>query len=110
VNKGQISRTYATYEDIIRLIPFFYAFESPLFYNHHNRDGDVIIIPSIMGTHQGNLLRGALFSLIHLRALYSTISHFLSYLFPSITDDIHIIGPLPLYPLHMNIFKLNFMR
>jgi len=37
--------------DIIQLIPFvnaLYAFESPLFYNHHNRDGDVTIIPSTM--------------------------------------------------------------
>jgi hypothetical protein len=34
--------------DVIQLIPFvhaFYAFESPLFYNHHNREGHIIIIP-----------------------------------------------------------------
>jgi hypothetical protein len=40
-------------DDIIQ--PFFlgafYVFESPIFYNHHNRDGNVSIIRSIMGTH-----------------------------------------------------------
>jgi hypothetical protein len=83
--------------DIIQLIPFFiafYAFESLLFYNHHDRDGNVTIIPFAMGTRQGDLLGGALFALTHLRALHSTTSHFPSYLFPSITIDIHIIGPL----------------
>jgi hypothetical protein len=39
--------------DIIQFIPFvcaFYAFKFPLFYSHYNREGDVIIIPSAMGT------------------------------------------------------------
>jgi len=39
--------------DIIQFIPFvraFYAFESPLFYNHRTSEGDVIIITSAMGT------------------------------------------------------------
>jgi len=43
--------------DILQPIPFvraFYAFEFPLIYNHHNREGDVTIIPSTMGTHQGD--------------------------------------------------------
>jgi hypothetical protein len=87
----------ATSEDIIQLIPFvraFYAFESPLFYSHHNCDGDVIVIPSTMGTCQGDPLGGALFVLVHLKALHSTFNHFPSYLFPSIIDDIHIIDPL----------------
>jgi hypothetical protein len=81
---------------IIQLIPFvcaFYAFESPLFYNHHNRDGEVMVIPSTMGTHQGDPLGGALFALVHFRVLCSIASHFPSCLFPSITDDIHIINP-----------------
>jgi len=45
--------------DIIQLIPFvhaFYAFESLLFYNHHNHESDVTIIPFAMGTHQGDPL------------------------------------------------------
>ncbi len=34
---------------------------NPLFYSHHNREGDVTIIPSAMGTHQSDPLGGALF-------------------------------------------------
>jgi hypothetical protein len=44
----------ATSEDIIQLIPFvyaFYAFESPLFYSHHNHEGEGTVIPFAMGTH-----------------------------------------------------------
>jgi hypothetical protein len=51
--------------DIIKLIPFvrsFYAFESPMFYNHHDHDGNVMVIPFAMGTHQGDPLGGALFA------------------------------------------------
>jgi hypothetical protein len=43
----------------MQLIPFihaFYAFESPLFYNHHNCEGDIIVIPFAMGACQGDPL------------------------------------------------------
>jgi hypothetical protein len=49
--------------DIIQLIPFicaFYAFEYFMFYSHCNHEGDVTIIPSTMGTHQGDPLRGGI--------------------------------------------------
>jgi hypothetical protein len=46
-----------------------------------------------MGTHQGDSLGWALFVLAHFRALHSVFNHFPSYLFPSIADDTHIIGP-----------------
>jgi len=62
-----------------------------VFYNHHNHEGDVIIIPSTMGTHQGDPLGGALFTLAHFRALHSIVNHFPCYLFPSTVDDTHII-------------------
>jgi hypothetical protein len=80
----------------MQFIPFvlaFYAFEFPLFYSHHNHEGDFIIIPSTMGTRQGDPLGRALFTLTHFRALRSTTSHFPSCLFPSIVNDIHIISP-----------------
>jgi len=111
--RGILQKVYTTSGDIIQFIPFvltLYAFESPLFYNHHSRDNDVTVIPSAMGTHQGDPLGRALFVLAHLKTLRSTTSHFPSYLFPSITDNTHIIGPIPLYPLHMNTFRLNFVR
>jgi hypothetical protein len=31
--------------NIMQLIPFAHAFEFLLFYNHHNCEGDVIVIP-----------------------------------------------------------------
>jgi len=39
-------------------------------------------------------LGGALFILAHFKALCFIANHFSSYLFPSITNDIHIIHPL----------------
>jgi hypothetical protein len=97
VSRGAIFQELcATSVDIIQLILFvraFYAFEFPLFYSHHNCDGDVIVIPSIMGTCQGDPLGGALCALVHLKTLHFTFNHFPSYLFPSIIDDIHIIDP-----------------
>ncbi len=57
----------------MQFIPFghaFNAFESTLFYNHCNYEGNVIIIPSAMGTCQGDLLGRALFALAHFRALF----------------------------------------
>jgi hypothetical protein len=65
-----------------------------LFYNHHNREGDVIVISFSMGIHQGDLLGGALFVLVNFKVLHFIINHFPSCLLPSIVDDIHIIGPL----------------
>ncbi len=71
----------------------FYAFEFPLFYNQHNCEGDVIIIPFAMGTYQEDPLGGALFALTHFKVLRSITRHFHSYLFPSIVNDTHIISP-----------------
>jgi hypothetical protein len=50
-------KIHAACGDIIQLIPFvcaFYAFEFFFNYNHHNREGDVTIIPFTMGIHQGD--------------------------------------------------------
>jgi hypothetical protein len=82
--------------DIIQLIPFvyaFYVFELPLFYSHHNCYGNVMVIPFSINTYQYDPLGGALFTFIRFRALHSTTSHFPSYLFPSTTNDIHVINP-----------------
>jgi hypothetical protein len=59
--------------DIMQFISFvraFYAFESPLFYSHRNYEGNIIIIPSPMGTCQGDPLGGSLFALAHFKALH----------------------------------------
>ncbi len=95
--------------DIIQHIPFvhaFYAFESPLFYTHHNCESNIMVIPSTMETCQGDPLGGALFALAHFKAL--CFNHFPSCLSPSIADDNHIIAPPrppQLYHLHMNILN-----
>ncbi len=50
---------YVACGDIIQFIPFahaLYVFEFPLFYSHYIHESDVIIIPSTMGTHQGDIL------------------------------------------------------
>jgi hypothetical protein len=65
-----------------------------MFYSHHNREGDVTIIPSAMGTHQGDPWGGALFALTHFKVLCYAVNYFFSCLFPSIVDDTHIISPL----------------
>jgi len=84
---------FKNFMQIIQFIPFvhaFYAFECPLFYNHHNYEDDVIVIPSTMGTHQGDPLGRALFALTHFKAPIT--NHFPFCLFPSVGDDIHIIN------------------
>jgi hypothetical protein len=85
--RGVISqKLHVVSEDIIQFIPFvraFYAFESPLFYNHRNCEGEIIMIPSTMGTYQGDPLGGALFVLAHFRALHFIASCFFKILFPS---------------------------
>jgi hypothetical protein len=91
-----IQKLHVINGDIIQLIPFicaFYAFDFPLFYSHCNRECDLIIFPFAMGTRQSDLLERALFTLVHFRAL-RFINCFPFCLFPSIVDDIHIIGPL----------------
>jgi len=105
MSRGVIfQKLLVTSGDIIQFILFvhaFYAFESSMFYNHFNRDGNITVIPFAMGTRQGDLLKGALFALAHLKALHFTINHFPSCLFPSIINDTHIITPFPLYLLHV---------
>ncbi len=91
----------------MQFILFIHAFESPLFYNNHNCQGDIIIIPFAMGTHQGDSLGGALFVLAHFRALRSIFNHFLSYLFPSIIDNTQIIGPFSIVSFAYEHFQIE---
>jgi hypothetical protein len=77
----------------LRVAGEFYAFEYHLFYSHHNCEGDVTVIPFVMGTRQGDHLGRALFALAQFRALHFTPLCFISCLFPSITDGTHIISP-----------------
>jgi hypothetical protein len=56
--------------------------------------GGVSILESSLGMKQGYPLRGPLFALPHYRALLKTIMRALSCVFPSLTDNTHIVGPM----------------
>jgi hypothetical protein len=88
--------------DIIQFILFvcaFDAFESSCFI--------IIIIPSTMGIRQGDPLGRPLFVLAHFKVLHFTINCFLSCLFPSITNDIHIIGPFLIVSFTYEHFQIE---
>jgi hypothetical protein len=112
VSKGVIFQEHhAIGGDIMQLIPFFlafYAFESPLFYNHCNCESDVTIIFVAMGTCQGDSLGGALFALAHFRALQSIANYFPSSLFTFIANDTHIIGPHSILSSTYEHFQTEF--
>lgn len=78
------------------LIPFvrgFYALESPLLYSHQELTGEYTLISSAEGTRQGDPLGGPLFAMAHFTALRATAVAHPTCLFPSLSDDTHIIGP-----------------
>jgi len=54
----------------------------------------IIIIEPSSSTRYGDLLEGLLFALAHYRALLETIASTPNYVFPSLTKDTHIMGPL----------------
>jgi hypothetical protein len=65
-----------------------------MFYNHCNGEDNVIIIPLPWGFVKMILGGRGIILFVHFRALRFTTNHFPSCLFPSIADDIHIVGPL----------------
>jgi hypothetical protein len=108
VKKGQFTRTLCSRWRHHVIHPFcscILCIWITLFYSHHNCENNVIVLPSTMGTRQGDPLGGALFALIHFRVLHSIDNHFPSCLFQSITDDIHIIGPPSIVSFAYEHFK-----
>jgi len=61
-----------------------------------------------MGTYQGDPLGEALFVLAHFKASRFIVSCFIFCLFPSIVNDIHIIGPLLIILFTYEHFKTKF--
>jgi hypothetical protein len=51
-----------------------------------------MVIPSTVGTHQGDILIRVLFFLAHLKTLRFIVNRFPSYLFSFIEDDTHIVS------------------
>ncbi len=60
---------------------------SPLYFSKVFRHGDFIIISSKSSAWQGDPLGGVLFTVAHICALHLTC------VFPSLANDMHIIGP-----------------
>ncbi|KAL2608417.1 hypothetical protein R1flu_026990 [Riccia fluitans] len=79
-----------------QLFPFvrsFYARRSPLYFSHCSHEDEVSLFSPESGTRQGDPLGSSLFALAHLRALRTVASEHPLCLFPSLADDIHIVGP-----------------
>jgi len=62
-----------------------------------NHEGEITVIPFAMGTCQGDPLRRALF----------IISYFPFCLFPSIVDDMHIVGPPSILSFAYDHFQIK---
>jgi hypothetical protein len=80
---------------LVNIVPytkFFYSVHSCLYYQHGRHVKGVTIIESYLGMRQGDPLRGPLFILAHYRAFIKTITRTPNYIFPSLADDIHIMG------------------
>jgi hypothetical protein len=63
-----------------------------------------MVIPSPMGTCQGDPLGGRIFVLCFI------VSHFSSCLFPFIGNDIHIIGPFSIVSSAYEHFQIKLHR
>jgi hypothetical protein len=66
-----------------------------LFYFQHGWHVEgVTIIESFSSTRYGDPLGGFLFALAHYRTLLKTIVRAPNYVFPSLANDTHIVGPM----------------
>jgi len=106
VTHFDVSKLHVVKGDIVRLLYFVHninALELWFFYNN-----EVIIILSTMGTHQGNLFREPLFGLTHFWTLQFAKVQFPICLFPTIVDDIHIIGHPSVGCINIEFIFLKF--
>jgi hypothetical protein len=81
----------------VSIVPFtklFYDVHSSLYYQHGWHAEKVTIIGLFSNTKQGDPLRGILFDLAHYQAFLKTIMWAPSYIFPSLMDNTHIMGPM----------------
>ncbi len=79
------------------LVPFtrlFYGVHSSFYYQHGRHVEGVPIIKSFLGMKKGDPLGGPLFTLARHRTFLKTIAHVLNCVFPSLTDDSHIVRPM----------------
>jgi hypothetical protein len=77
------------------IIPFtklFYGIHSSLYYQHEQYVEGVTIIESSSSMKQGDPLGRPLFVLAHYQAFLKTIAWAPNYIFPSLANNIHIVG------------------
>jgi hypothetical protein len=82
---------------LVNIVPFtrlFYGAHSSLYYQHGRHVEGVTILESFSSVRQSNPLRGLLFALAHYQALLKTITRTPNYIFPSLTNNTHIVGPM----------------
>jgi hypothetical protein len=77
---------------IVRFIKLFYGAHFSLYYQHGQQVERITIIESFSHMRQGDPLGGLLFALAHYRTFLETIARILSYIFPSLAYDTHILG------------------
>ncbi len=80
--------------NILLFTMLFYGAYSSFYYHHRRRVERVTIIESPLGRRQCDPLGSHLFVLAHYQTFLETITHAPSYVFPSLMDDIHIVGPM----------------
>jgi hypothetical protein len=79
----------------VSIVPFtklFYGIHFSLYYQHGRHVKGVTIIGSSSSTRQGNPLGGLSFVLAYYWTLLKTIMWAPNYIFPSLTNDTHIVG------------------
>jgi hypothetical protein len=79
---------------IVPFIMLFYGIHYPFYYQHGQHVEGVTIIESTLSTRQGEPLGGLLFTLAHYRAFLENIVQAPNSVFPSLTDETHIMGPM----------------
>jgi len=96
---------------LVNIVPFtklFYDVHSSLYYLHGQHEEGVTIIESFLSTRRGDPLGGPLFALAHYRTLLKTITQAPDYVFQSLTDKTHIVGPMnKIISLPLTTFQLG---
>jgi hypothetical protein len=94
--------------DIVQLVHIYFVHSFNAFELWFFSNNEVIIIFSAMGTHQGNFFHEPLFGLTHFWTLQFVEVQFPTCLFPTIVDDIYIVGPPSLGCITIEFIFLNF--
>jgi hypothetical protein len=76
-----------------RLFVSFTHTHPPLYFSEASRHGDLIVVSSKFGTRQGDPLGGVLFALAHICTFHPTATAHPICVFPSLENDMHIVGP-----------------